>query len=82
MKTVKGQIIEERDINNGPKNPEQAAAVQRETERVAQETQAALEILDGAAQRETERVARETQDALNRAAEDAKKSKWNPKNWF
>lgn len=24
----------------------------------------------------------ETQDALNRAAEDAKKSKWNPKNWF
>jgi hypothetical protein len=23
-----------------------------------------------------------TQDALNRAAEDAKKSKWNPKNWF
>ena len=68
---------------------EQAAAAQRETERIARETQAAAE----AAQRETERAARAAQeeldrqaraaqDALNQAAEDAKKSKWNPKNWF
>ena len=51
---------------------------QEELERQARAAQEAAE----AAQRETERVARETQDALNRAAEDAKKSKWNPKNWF
>ena len=31
---------------------------------------------------EINRQARDAQDALDRAAEDAKKSKWNPKNWF
>jgi hypothetical protein len=31
---------------------------------------------------EINRQARETQDALDRAARDAEKSKWNPKNWF
>ena len=47
---------------------EQAAAAQRETERVARETQAAAE----AAQRETERIAREAQEALDRAGREIK----------
>ena len=61
---------------------EDAAAAQRETERVAREAQEELDRQARAAQEETERLARETQNALENAAREAEKSKWNPKNWF